>query len=71
MGYKSGVGSLVGNTLTFSIGSHVLSQPQFGSIGQQGASALQAGSRIALPTTGLLLGARLTGKHLKKLKRSF
>lgn len=63
------VGQYTKGALAFSIGSQVLSNPAFGSIGQQGAQGLAAGASF-FPVIGTIGGATIVGRQLKRLKRS-
>ena len=79
-GYKKGrkrrdslvgfVGEYTKGGLAFSIGSQVVSQPQFGAIGQQGAAGLAVGASF-LPSIATIGVGGYTIRKLKKLgKRS-
>lgn len=52
-----------------SLGSQVLSQPAFGSIGQQGAQGLALGAQFLPPIAVIGMGGVVV-KKLKKLKKT-
>ena len=62
------VGEYTKGSLAFSIGSQVVSQPQFGAIGQQGAAGLAVGASFLPPIATIGVGG-YTIKKLKKLGR--
>lgn len=64
------VGDFTKSALTFGLGSSIVSQPQFGPIGQQGAQGLAAGAQF-FPVIGVTLGAKRALKEVKKLRRAF
>lgn len=55
----------LGSTVSLSVSSQILEQPQFGSIGQQGARGLQLGSQF-LPTIALV---GIGGEALNQTRR--
>lgn len=63
------VGGYTKASLAFSLGSQVVSNPAFGSVGQQGAGGLAAGAQF-FPTIGTLGGVTLVGRQLKRLRRA-
>jgi len=55
----------LGTSISLSLGSQILSQSQFGSVGQQGAQGLELGSRF-LPSIGLI---GIGGETVRQSKR--
>lgn len=56
----------LGSTVSLSVSSQILEQPQFGSIGQQGARGLQLGSQFLPPIALIGIGGE-TIRQTKKL----
>ena len=60
------VGEYTKGSLAFSIGSQVVSQPQFGAVGQQGAAGLAVGASF-LPSIATIGVGGIVIKKVKKL----
>ena len=60
------VGDFTKSALTFGLGSQIVSQPQFGAIGQQGAAGLAVGAGF-LPSIATIGVGGIVIKKVKKL----